>query len=139
MRRLDFLVPYSAEILLCLVEFFVKERKRLVSYSEIRKRIGGIRQNFYSRCKILNKEDYILIFKTSRKIYYLITEKGIKRVIEFFKKYPFMSLLIQFFQKYPSLNNLNFNKYNEFITEQNEAEREFLIKSLLKTSNEIKS
>lgn len=139
MKRLDFLVPYSAEILLCLVEFLVKERKRLISYREIRKRIGGIRQNFYSRCKILNKKDYILIFKTSREIYYLITEKGIKRVIEFFKKYPFMSLVIQFFQKNPSMNNLDLGKYSEFIIEQNEVEREFLIKTHLKTSNKIKS
>ncbi len=132
-------MPYSTEILLCLMEFLIKERKRLVSYREIRKRIGGIRQNFYSRCKILNKKGYILIFKTSREIYYLITEKGIKRVIEFLKKYPFMSIVIQFFQKYPSMNNLDLGKYNDFLIEQNEAEREFLIKSLFKTSNEIKS
>jgi len=119
---LKYLVTYSFEILLCLLEFYLEKGKDKITFNEIKKRIGGNRQKFYHRCKTLEKNGLILKNKSPIKSYknrsvilYSITKKGINSVLNFIMKYQFIDNIIRFFKKYPSYSDIDIKKYRELI------------------------
>ncbi len=119
---MKYLVTYSFEILLCLLEYYLEKGKDKVTFNEIKKRIGGNRQKFYHRCKTLEKNGLILKIKSPIKCYknrseilYSINKKGITNILNFILKYRFIDNVIRFFKKYPSNIDIDIKKNRKFI------------------------